>query len=125
MLKTVFTEKAPKAIGPYSQGIKVQDFLFLSGQLPVNPNTDEVPADIREQTIQVLKNIESILKSEDLKIENIVKTTIFLKNLGDFKAVNEEYGKYLGDHRPARSTIEVSRLPKDVQIEIEVIAYSG
>lgn len=89
MLKTVFTEKAPKAIGPYSQGIKVQDFLFLSGQLPVNPNTDEVPADIREQTIQVLKNIESILKSEDLKIENIVKTTIFLKNLGDFKAVNE------------------------------------
>ncbi|MFE6812351.1 RidA family protein, partial [Bacillus velezensis] len=80
---------------------------------------------IREQTIQVLKNIESILKSEDLKIENIVKTTIFLKNLGDFKAVNEEYGKYLGDHRPARSTIEVSRLPKDVQIEIEVIAYSG
>ncbi|AIU80676.1 MULTISPECIES: RidA family protein [Bacillus] len=125
MLKTVFTEKAPKAIGPYSQGIKVQDFLFLSGQLPVNPNTDEVPADIREQTIQVLKNIESILKSEDLKIENIVKTTIFLKNLGDFKAVNEEYGKYLGEHRPARSTIEVSRLPKDVQIEIEVIAYSG
>ncbi|AWQ15841.1 MULTISPECIES: RidA family protein [Bacillus] len=125
MLKTVFTEKAPKAIGPYSQGIKVQDFLFLSGQLPVNPNTDEVPADIREQTIQVLKNIESILKSEDLKIESIVKTTIFLKNLGDFKAVNEEYGKYLGDHRPARSTIEVSRLPKDVQIEIEVIAYSG
>lgn len=125
MLKAVFTEKAPKAIGPYSQGIKVQDFLFLSGQLPVNPNTDEVPADIREQTIQVLKNIESILKSEDLKIENIVKTTIFLKNLGDFKAVNEEYGKYLGDHRPARSTIEVSRLPKDVQIEIEVIAYSG
>ncbi|AGF28879.1 reactive intermediate/imine deaminase [Bacillus amyloliquefaciens] len=125
MLKAVFTEKAPKAIGPYSQGIKVQDFLFLSGQLPVNPNTDEVPADIREQTIQVLKNIESILKSEDLKIENIVKTTIFLKNLGDFQAVNEEYGKYLGDHRPARSTIEVSRLPKDVQIEIEVIAYSG
>lgn len=125
MLKTVFTEKAPKAIGPYSQGIKVQDFLFLSGQLPVNPNTDEVPADIREQTIQVLKNIESILKSEDLKIESIVKTTIFLKNLGDFKAVSEEYGKYLGDHRPARSTIEVSRLPKDVQIEIEVIAYSG
>lgn len=125
MLKTVFTEKAPKAIGPYSQGIKVQDFLFLSGQLPVNPNTDEVPADIREQTIQVLKNIESILKSEDLKIENIVKTTIFLENLGDFYAVNEEYGKYLGEHRPARSTIEVSRLPKDVQIEIEVIAYSG
>ncbi|CCF04010.1 RidA family protein [Bacillus velezensis] len=125
MLKAVYTEKAPKAIGPYSQGIKVQDFLFLSGQLPVNPNTDEVPADIREQTIQVLKNIESILKSEDLKIENIVKTTIFLKNLGDFQAVNEEYGKYLGDHRPARSTIEVSRLPKDVQIEIEVIAYSG
>ncbi|AKF29507.1 MULTISPECIES: RidA family protein [Bacillus] len=125
MLKAVFTEKAPKAIGPYSQGIKVQDFLFLSGQLPVNPNTDEVPADIREQTIQVLKNIESILKSEDLKIENIVKTTIFLKNLGDFQAVNEEYGKYLGDHRPARSTIEVSRLPKDVKIEIEVIAYSG
>ncbi|MDM5203830.1 RidA family protein [Bacillus velezensis] len=125
MLKAVFTEKAPKAIGPYSQGIKVQDFLFLSGQLPVNPNTDEVPADIREQTIQVLKNIESILKSEDLKIENIVKTTIFLENLGDFQAVNEEYGKYLGDHRPARSTFEVSRLPKDVQIEIEVIAYSG
>lgn len=125
MLKAVFTEKAPKAIGPYSQAIKVQDFLFLSGQLPVNPNTDEVPADIREQTIQVLKNIDSILESEGLKIENIVKTTIFLKNMGDFQAVNEEYGQYFGDHRPARSTIEVSRLPKDVQIEIEVIAYSG
>jgi 2-iminobutanoate/2-iminopropanoate deaminase len=123
MTQTIFTEKAPKAIGPYSQGIQVGDLLFLSGQIPVDPETNEVVEnDIVSQTNQVMKNIKAILDSQRLSVKNIVKTTIFLKDMNQFAVVNEEYGKHLEDHRPARSTIEVSRLPKDVLIEIEVVA---
>lgn len=123
MTQTIFTQKAPKAIGPYSQGIQIGDLLFLSGQVPVDPETNEVVEnEIVAQTNQVMKNIKEILESQQLSIENIVKTTIFLKDMNQFAAVNEEYGKILEDHRPARSTVEVSRLPKDVLIEIEVIA---
>jgi 2-iminobutanoate/2-iminopropanoate deaminase len=97
--------------------------LFLSGQIPVNPETNEVvEKDIVAQTNQVMKNISAILESEGLTLNNVVKTTIFLADMEQFATVNEEYAKHLGDHRPARSTIEVSRLPKDVLIEIEVIA---
>lgn len=124
MIKSISTDKAPQAIGPYSQAIKTENVLYLSGQIPVNPETNEIISnDIAEQTGQVMKNIKAILEEEDLSIERIVKTTIFLKDLSQFNIVNEEYSKFLGDHRPARSTIEVSRLPKDVQIEIEAIAY--
>jgi len=124
MIKPISTDKAPQAIGPYSQAIKTENVLYLSGQIPVNPETNEIISnDIAEQTGQVMKNIKAILEEEDLSIERIVKTTIFLKDLSQFNIVNEEYSKFLGDHRPARSTIEVSRLPKDVQIEIEAIAY--
>ncbi|AZV59421.1 RidA family protein [Peribacillus frigoritolerans] len=123
MLNVIFTEKAPKAIGPYSQGIKAGGFFFLSGQIPVDPETNEVVENnITVQTNQVMKNIKAILESEDLSVENIVKTTIFLSDMNQFSLVNEEYGKHLGEHRPARSTVEISRLPKDVLIEIEVIA---
>ncbi|PFB04614.1 reactive intermediate/imine deaminase [Priestia megaterium] len=124
MIKTISTDKAPQAIGPYSQAIKTDNVLYLSGQIPINPETSEIISnDIAEQTGQVMKNIKAILEKESLSIEKIVKTTIFLQDLSQFNIVNEEYSKFLGDHRPARSTIEVSRLPKDVQIEIEAIAY--
>ncbi|MCU9595313.1 RidA family protein [Caldibacillus thermolactis] len=123
MFKKIETNQAPKAIGPYSQGVEVGNFLFLSGQIPVNPETNEVvEKDIVAQTNQVMKNISAILESEGLTLNNVVKTTIFLADMEQFATVNEEYAKHLGDHRPARSTIEVSRLPKDVLIEIEVIA---
>lgn len=123
MTQIIFTDKAPKAIGPYSQGVMVGDLLFLSGQLPVDPITNEVvESDINTQTNQVMQNIAAILESQHLSIKNIVKTTIFLKDMEQFSVVNEQYSKHLGQHRPARSTVEVSRLPKDVLVEIEVIA---
>ena len=123
MTKTIFTEKAPKAIGPYSQGVQVGDLLFLSGQIPVDPASNEVVEnDIVIQTNQVMENIAAILDSQQLSVLNIAKTTIFLKDTNQFALVNEEYSKHLGNHRPARSTVEVSRLPKDVLVEIEVIA---
>jgi len=123
MLKKIATDRAPQAIGPYSQGIEVGNFLFLSGQIPINPETGEVEAkDIVGQTNQVMKNIAAILESEGLTLNNIVKTTIFITDMNQFAQLNEEYARHLGDHRPARSTVEVSRLPKDVLVEIEVIA---
>ena len=126
MIKPIHTDNAPQAIGPYSQGIRVGEFLFLSGQIPVNPETNEVVEnDIVIQTNQVMKNIKAILESQGLSVENIVKTTIFLKDMNQFGAVNEEYARHLGNHRPARSTVEVCRLPKDVLIEIEVIALAN
>lgn len=125
MQNVIFTEKAPKAIGPYSQAIKVGEFIFLSGQIPLDPHTNEVVSqDIVLQTRKVMENIAAILEKEGLSLEHIVKTTIFLKDMDQFSIVNEEYGKALGDHRPARSTIEVSRLPKDVLIEVEAIAMA-
>jgi 2-iminobutanoate/2-iminopropanoate deaminase len=123
MVNVIFTEKAPKAIGPYSQAIQAGDYIFLSGQIPVDPETNEVVEnDIALQTNQVMKNIKTILEQEGLSIENIVKTTIFLRDMDQFSTVNEEYGNHLGNHRPARSTVEVNQLPKNVLIEIEAIA---
>ncbi|HYK72151.1 MAG TPA: RidA family protein [Pseudoneobacillus sp.] len=125
MQNVIFTEKAPKAIGTYSQAIKVGEFIFLSGQIPLDSHTNEVVSqDIVLQTRKVMENIAAILEKEGLSLEHIVKTTIFLKDMDQFSIVNEEYGKALGDHRPARSTIEVSRLPKDVLIEVEAIAMA-
>ncbi|MEK6453794.1 RidA family protein [Caldifermentibacillus hisashii] len=123
MLRNIHTEHAPQAIGPYSQGIEAGNFIFLSGQIPVNPETNEViTGDIVAQTDQVMKNVQAILASIGLTLNHIVKTTIFLKNMDEFTLVNEAYAKHFVEHRPARSTVEVSRLPKDVSIEIEVIA---
>jgi 2-iminobutanoate/2-iminopropanoate deaminase len=121
--KVIQTEKAPKAIGPYSQAIQAGNFLFLSGQIPLDPKTGElVKGDIRKQTLQVLENIKGVLESQGLGMEDIVKVTIFLKDIGNFNQVNEVYATYFPSSPPARSTVEVAKLPRDADIEIEGIA---
>jgi len=121
--KVIQTEKAPKAIGPYSQAIQAGNFLFLSGQIPLDPKTGElVKGDIRKQTQRVLENIKGILESQGLGMENVVKVTIFLKDIGNFNQVNEVYATYFPSSPPARSTVEVSKLPRNADIEIEAIA---
>jgi 2-iminobutanoate/2-iminopropanoate deaminase len=121
--KVIQTEKAPKAIGPYSQAIQAGNFLFLSGQIPLDPKTRElVEGDIRLQTRQVLENIKGVLESQKLGMEDVIKVTIFLKDIGNFNEVNEVYATYFPSSPPARSTVGVAKLPKDADIEIEVIA---
>jgi 2-iminobutanoate/2-iminopropanoate deaminase len=121
--RVVQTDKAPKAIGPYSQAIQAGDFLFLSGQIPLDPRTGElVKGDVGQQTKQVLENIKGVLESQKLGMEDVVKVTIFLKNIANFNQVNEIYSTYFPTSPPARSTVEVARLPRDVEIEIEAIA---
>ncbi|MCZ6168895.1 RidA family protein [Campylobacter ureolyticus] len=121
-MKVIKTLEAPAAIGPYSQAIKANGFLFVSGQIPLTPNGELAGDDIKTQTKQVLKNLKAILKEADLSLKDTVKTTIFLKSMDDFSVVNEIYAQAFGEHKPARSTIEISKLPKDVLIEIELIA---
>jgi len=120
--EVIFTDKAPKAIGPYSQAIQSGNLLFISGQVPVNPVTGELTGDIKVQTRQVLENIKSILSAAGASSSDIVKTTVFLQNLDDFNLMNEIYGVYFPHDAPARSTIEVSRIPRGALIEIEAIA---
>ena len=126
MKKPIFTSEAPSAIGPYSQGIRSGRFLFCSGQIPLDPKSGEiVSGDIAVQTRRVLDNIAALLRTEGLTFDHVVKTTIFLTNLGDFQAVNEIYGSYLKNDPPARSTVQVSALPKGANVEIEVIAAAA
>ena len=122
--RVIITDKAPAAIGPYSQAVVSGDLAFISGQLPINPKTGDVPASVEEQTKLVMENIKGILSSisATCTLENIVKTTIFLKDMNDFVKVNEVYGSYFKSSFPARATVEVARLPKDVRVEIESIA---
>jgi 2-iminobutanoate/2-iminopropanoate deaminase len=120
--EVIFTEKAPKAIGPYSQAIKSGNMLFISGQVPVNPATGELTGDIKVQTRQVLENLKSILLAAGASLVDIAKTTVFLKNIDDFAAMNEVYRDYFPNDAPARSTIEVSRIPRGSLVEIEAIA---
>jgi len=120
--EVIFTEKAPKAIGLYSQAVKSGNMLFISGQVPVNPITGELTGDIKAQTRQVLENIKSILVAAGASATDIVKTTVFLKNLDDFNAMNEVYREYFPNDAPARSTIEISRIPRGSLVEIEAIA---
>lgn len=121
--KVIQTERAPKAIGPYSQAIQAGNFLFLSGQIPLDPETGElVKGDIGQQTKQVLENIKGILESQELGMEDVVKVTIFLRDIGNFNRVNEVYATYFPPPAPARSTVEVAKLPRNAEIEIEVIA---
>lgn len=121
-LKAVKPEKAPKALGPYSPAVKLGDFVYLSGQIPLHPETGEViGATIEEQTHQVMKNIETTLAEMGLGFRHIVKSIIFVSDLNDFDALNEVYGSYLEEPYPARSCVQVSRLPKDVKVEIECI----
>jgi 2-iminobutanoate/2-iminopropanoate deaminase len=122
--RVIQTEKAPKAIGPYSQAIQAGNLLFLSGQLPFDPVTGElVKGDIRQQTQRVLANLQGVLESQNLSMEDVVKVTIFLKDMGNFSQVNEVYATYFPSSPPARSTVEVARLPRDADIEIEAIAF--
>jgi len=120
--KIIQTKNAPAAIGPYSQAVIAGGFLFTSGQLGIEPDTGTLPPDIREQTRQSLKNIFAILEEAKLQKNDVVKTVVYLKDLSDFSTVNEIYAEYFGDHKPARSCVEVSGLPKGGLVEIEVIA---
>jgi 2-iminobutanoate/2-iminopropanoate deaminase len=122
MKKIISTREAPGAIGPYSQAVRSGSFLFCSGQIPLDPKSGEiVPGDITAQTQRVLDNIAAILKAEGLTFDDVVKTTIFLTNLGDFQIVNKIYGSYFKQDPPARSTVQVAALPKGANVEIEVI----
>lgn len=123
MLNAVLTDKAPAPIGPYSQAITASgNFMFISGQIPLNAAGNLAGDEIEAQTIQVLENLKAILEKNNCSFSNVAKTTVFLADMNDFGKVNELYAKYFGDSKPARSTIQVARLPKDVKVEIEAIA---
>lgn len=123
MKEIVSTDKAPAAIGPYSQAVKTGGFIFLSGQLAIDPATMEiVPGCVACQAEQAIKNMIAVLESQNLGLADVVKTTVFLKSMGDFAAVNEVYGKYFAEKAPARSCVEVAALPKGGLVEIEAIA---
>lgn len=123
MREVISTEGAPKAIGPYSQAIRAGGLLFTSGQVAIDPATQQVVAgDVSVQTDRVLKNVSAILQASGSSLDQVVRCTVFLKNMGDFGAMNEVYGKYFKQAPPARSTVEVARLPKDVLVEIDAIA---
>jgi 2-iminobutanoate/2-iminopropanoate deaminase len=125
-LEPVRTGSAPQAIGPYSQAIVSGGFVFTAGQIPLDPATGElVEGDIAAQTERVLRSLGAILDAAGSSPERVVKTTIYLQDLADFAAVNAVYGRFFGDHRPARSTVEVARLPKDARIEIDAVAAVG
>ncbi len=125
MRDVIATEQAPKAIGPYSQAIRAQGLIFTSGQVAIDPATQQVIAgDVGAQTDRVLKNLAAILQASGSSLEKVLRCTVFLKNMGDFAAMNEIYGGYFKQSPPARSTVEVARLPKDVLVEIDVIALA-
>jgi 2-iminobutanoate/2-iminopropanoate deaminase len=123
MKDIVTTDRGPKPIGPYSQGVKANGFLYLSGQVALDPKTNEmVSGDIRQQTERVLENIKGILEAAGSNLHHVVKNTVFLKDMNEFPQMNEVYGRYFTSAPPARSTVQVARLPKDALVEIEVIA---
>lgn len=123
MRDVIATVNAPQAIGPYSQAIRANGFVFVSGQVAIDPATQQVVSgDVAAQTDRVLKNLAGILQAAETGLEKVVRATVFLKNMGDFAAMNEVYGRYFHSTPPARSTVEVARLPKDVLVEIDVIA---
>jgi 2-iminobutanoate/2-iminopropanoate deaminase len=125
MKKIISTSEAPGAIGPYSQAVRSGRFLFCSGQIPLDPKSGQiVPGDIAAQTRRVMENIAALLKAEGLTFDNVVKTTIFLTDLGDFQTVNEIYGSYFKQDPPARSIVQVAALPKGANVEIEVAAVA-
>ncbi len=123
-MKVIKTKKAPAALGPYEAGIKAGNFIFTSGQIPVDPKTNElVTGPIELQARQSLENIKGILEEEGYSLNDVVKTTVFLADINDFAAVNKVYGEYFSEHKPARSCLQVGRIPKNAGLEIEVIAY--
>jgi 2-iminobutanoate/2-iminopropanoate deaminase len=126
MKEIVETSRAPQAIGPYSQAVRAGNLVFASGQIPTDPATKEfVAGGIAEQTEQVLKNLKAVFEAAGVRMDQIVKTTVFLADMNDFTAMNEVYGKYFSENPPARATVEAARLPRDAKVEIEAIAGSG
>ncbi len=123
-MKKVHTEEAPAAIGPYSQGIVIDQLFFSSGQIPLTKEGVMVEGDVKEQTHQVFRNLQSVLKEAGSSLDQVVKATVFISDMNEFADINEVYGQYFGDHKPARSCVEVARLPKDAIVEIEVIALT-
>ncbi len=122
-MKKISTDKAPAAVGPYSQAIVAQGFAFISGQIPLNPATMTVPSnDVREQTKVVLSNLKAILDAAGAMTQSVVRTTVYLKSMNDYALVNEEYERFFAEHKPARVCVEVARLPRDVLVEIDAIA---
>lgn len=125
-LKRIQTEQAPAAIGPYSQAIVHGGLVFTAGQIALDPATGElVEGDIAQQTERVFQNLSAVLEAAGASLSSVLKTTVFLKDMGEFAAMNEVYGRYFGDHRPARSTVQAARLPKDCSVEIEAVAAVG
>jgi 2-iminobutanoate/2-iminopropanoate deaminase len=123
--EVIATDKGPKAIGPYSQAIKANGFIFLSGQIPFDPATSQIiEGDVARQTARVLDNVKAIAEAAGSSLDRAVKATVFLKDMNDFAAMNEVYGKYFSVNPPARSTVEVARLPRDVSVEIELIVLA-
>ncbi|MFT9850302.1 RidA family protein [Aneurinibacillus sp. REN35] len=122
MLEQIATTQAPAAIGPYSQAIKVGNLLYTSGQIPLTAEGELVTGDIVAQTHQVFANLKAVLAAAGCGLNNVVKVTVFVKDINDFGTINDIYAEYFGDHRPARSLVEVARLPKDVSLEIELVA---
>jgi len=123
-MKTIIsTEQAPKAIGPYSQAVVANGWVFLSGQIPLDPATNQIiTGDIAAQTERVLENLKSVLAAAGSSLERVVKTTVYLKDMGEFAKMNEVYGRYFASNAPARATVEAARLPRDVSVEIDCIA---
>ena len=122
-MQRVQTDQAPAAIGPYSQGIIASGFVFTAGQVPFDPQSMQlVEGDIAVQTDQVMKNLSAILREAGASLQTVVKTTVFLRDMDDFVAMNEVYARHFGEHKPARSTVQVARLPRDVAVEIEAVA---
>jgi 2-iminobutanoate/2-iminopropanoate deaminase len=123
IVEILSTDGAPKAIGPYSQAVRAGGFLFSAGQIALDPVTMQVvDGGVPEQTDRVFQNLQAVLSAADLRFADVVKTTVFLRDMADFAAMNEVYARYMGEHRPARSTVAVAGLPRDVLVEIEVVA---
>lgn len=126
MKQIIATERAPQAIGPYSQAIVANGFVFASGQIPIDPETGQfVEGGISEQTEQVLRNVSNLLEAAGTSLARVVKTTVFLADMKDFAAMNETYARFFGENPPARSTVQAGRLPRDARVEIEVVALAG
>ncbi len=124
-LSFIATDKAPAAIGPYSQAVQAGPFLYTSGQIPLKPDGSLLEGDVVAQTHQVFANLQAILEAAGASFSQVTKATVFIKDMNDFAQLNEVYAHYFGDHKPARSTVEVARLPKDVRVEIELVVYLG
>ena len=126
MREVIATPNAPQAIGPYSQAIRANGLVFVSGQIPLDPTTGQIVAgDVAEQTQRVLANLEAILKASGSALDQVVRTTVYLKDMGEFAAMNEVYARFFAQEAPARATVEVARLPRDVRVEIDAIALAG